>query len=106
MRIAVASDGLGVSLHGSRCASYTCYTVVLGVITSCQNTPNPCLSAELTADYLKKLGVDVFVTSTIDRDSRRAFERRGIEIYTGATGSTRDAVDAYLTRFFSGELSN
>ena len=103
MRIAVASDGLDVSLHSSGCASYMCYTVVRGIITACQNTPNPGLVPDLAADYLTKLGVDVFLVHEIDANTRRAFLKRDIEVVDGATGSTREAVDAYLARLFAGD---
>lgn len=103
MRIAVASDGLDVSLHGSRCASYTCYTVERGIITTCQNTPNPCLAPEFAAQYLKDLGVDVFLATDIDPEMRTALKHRGIETAKASSGSTKRAVEKYLSRLFNGE---
>ena len=103
MRIAVAGDGLDVSLHSSGCASYMCYTIVRGIITSCQNTPNPGFIPDLAADYLTKLGVDVFIVHDIDPNARRAFQKRGIEVVEGASGPAREAVDAYLARLFAGD---
>ena len=103
MRIAVASDGLDVSLHGDRCESYMCYTVERGIITECQNTPNPCLPPNLTADLLKKLGVNVFVVHVLDPKFRSAFEHAGIDVAVGAFGSTYRAVESYLASLFMGD---
>ena len=102
MRIAVASDGLDVSKHGSRCASYTCYTVDRGIITACQNTPNPCLALPLNANYLQRLGVDVYIARKVEPQLRELLEDLGIDVIEGARGSTRDAAEAYLARLFSG----
>lgn len=103
MKIAVASDGLDVSLHGSRCASYTCYTVERGVIRTCQNTPNPCLAPEFAAKYLRDLGIDVFIATEVDPETKKALKHEGIEVAKSSPGPTKKAVEAYLTRLFSGE---
>lgn len=103
MRIAVASDGLEVSKLAGACSSYTCYTVDRGVVTSCQNTPNPCLSAELTADYLQKLGVDVLISQNIEPELKKKLKRRGIEVVTDAKGPAKKAAEDFLVRFFSGD---
>lgn len=103
MRIAVASDGLDVSLHGNRCESYMCYTVDRGIIRECQNTPNPCLSPDLTADLFKQLGVSAFIVHVLDPAFRDAFEAAGIDVVTGAFGSTHRAVERYLASLFLGD---
>lgn len=102
MRIAVASDGLDVSLHGNRCESYMCYTVDRGIITECQNTPNPCLSPKLTADLFKQLDVNVFIVHVLDPSFRSAFESAGIDVVAGAFGSTHRATENYLASMFMG----
>lgn len=103
MKIAVASDGLDVSLHGGRCTSYMCYTVERGIITECQNTPNSGLSPLRTADFLKKLGVDVFMTYRVEPRFAAAVEAAGIESVTGASGSARQAVEDYIAHMFIGD---
>lgn len=103
MRIAVASDGLDVSLHGNRCESYMCYRVERGIITECQNTPNPCLSPQLTAELFKQIGVSVFIVHVLDPSFREAFESAGIEVVTGSFGSTHRAVERFLASLFLGD---
>lgn len=103
MRIAVASDGLDVSLHGNRCESYMCYTVERGIITECQNTPNPCLSPELTAELFKQIGVSVFIVHVLDPSFRDAFEAAGIEVVTGSFGSTHRAAESFPASLFLGD---
>ena len=102
MRIAVASDGLDVSLHGNRCESYMCYTVERGILRECQNTPNPCLSPELTAELFKQIGVSVFIVHVLDPSFREAFESAGIEVVTGSSGPTNRAVERFLATLFLG----
>ena len=103
MRIAVASDGLDVSLHGNRCESYMCYTVDRGIITECQNTPNPCFPPKPTAELFKQLGVSVFIVHVLDPAFRAAFEAAGIDVVTDSFGSTHRAVESYLASMFLGD---
>ncbi len=102
MRIAVASDGLNVSVHSGRCASYMCYTVERGVITECQNLPNPCLPPASTAELLASLGIDLFFVSTVDPNIQRALEQSGIEVVSGMSGSARESVEHFITDMMNG----
>ncbi len=97
MIIAIASDGLDVSRHFGRCSSYSCYTVEDGSIVGFQNMPNlsrPC--AEM-APLLRELDVDVLIVGAIGASAKGYFDREGIKVVTGASGSVRSVVDAYLT---------
>ncbi|MEY8562900.1 NifB/NifX family molybdenum-iron cluster-binding protein [Eggerthellaceae bacterium 3-80] len=105
MRIAVASDGLNVSVHSGRCASYMCYTVERGVITECQNLPNPCLPPASTAELLASLGIDLFFANTIDPNIRQALEQSGIEVVSGMHGSARESVECFITDMMNGSTA-
>ena len=80
-----------------------CYTVERGIITECQNTPNPSLSAHQTAELLKNLGADVFMTYRIEPLIATAVEAAGIESVTGASGSARKAVENFIAHMFIGD---
>ncbi len=99
MRIAVASDDLNVSANVGRCTSYMCYTVDRGVITQCQNFPNPCLPPASTATLLHNLGVDLLLSTSLEEPVHRALQEGGVEVVTGATGTARSAVESYLVRW-------
>ena len=103
MRIAVTSDELNVSTSLGRCASYTCYTVDRGIITQCQNFPNPNLPPAPTAHLLQNLGVDLVISNTIESSIEEALVKGGVEVVKGATGTARNAVDTYLSELLSGK---
>ena len=105
MRIAVASDGLDVSLHGVQCASYMCYLVERGVIVGCQNTPCPCASPELTARFMQQLGIDALIAQNVESELRGALAERGIDCDSCPAGPTRCAVEAYVSGLLSGDAS-
>lgn len=102
MRIAVTSDDLNVSTSLGRCASYMCYTVDCGVITQCQNFPNPNLPPAPTAHLLQNLGVDLVISNTIESNIEKALVDGGLEVIKGATGTARGAVENYLSELLSG----
>ncbi len=102
MRIAVTSDELNVSTSLSRCASYMCYTVDYGVITQCQNFPNPNLPPKPTAHLLQNLGVDLVLSNTIESNLEKELIDGGVEVIKGVTGTARGAVEHYLSELLSG----
>ena len=112
MRIVVASRGLNVSPYFERCTDYTCYTITYGIITGCQNLPNPGLSVGRLAYIMNDLGIDTVISGEIEDVTKRALQKNNIEIFTGASGTARSAVEAYLAQTFTGfeedlyELSN
>ena len=102
MRIAVASEGLNVSPYLERCTDYTCYTVTYGIITECQNVPNSGLSGGRVARLMNDLGVDIVISGKIEDETKVALQNSNIEICTGASGTARSAVEAYLAQTFAG----
>lgn len=102
MRIAVTSDELNVSASLGRCASYMCYTVDCGVITQCQNFPNPNLPPAPTVHLLQNLGVDLVISNSVESNIEQALVDGGVEVIKGVTGTARDAVESYISELLSG----
>lgn len=102
MRIAVASEGLGVSPYFGHCASFTCYKIECGIITECQNMPNPRQSPGQLAAVLHELDVAALITGIIERDAGEALQAADIEVVANQTGSARDAAQAYLAHTLIG----
>lgn len=102
MRIAVASEGLGVSPYFERCTDFTCYTVEKGIIVECQNIPSPGASAARAATLLSKLGVDALIAGCIERTAKETIENAGIEVCSGVMGTARAAAEAYLAQTLIG----
>lgn len=96
MRIAVASEGLGVAPYFRHCASFTCYKIECGIIVECQNMPNPHREPAQLAAVLRELGVSALITGTIERNAVDALRAVDIEVVANQTGSARDAAEAYL----------
>ena len=102
MRIAVTSNELNVSTSLGCCDSYMCYTVDHGVITQCQNFPNPNLPPVSTVHLLQKLGVDLVISNTVESNIEGALADSGVEVIKGATGTARGAVENYLSKLLFG----
>ena len=102
MKIAVACEGLGVSPHAVHCASFMCYTVNRGIITDCQNLPNPGLPAEETLSLLKEVGIDTIITGGIDIDFANMLCHSGVEVVAGVDGTAKEVADAYLNHTLIG----
>lgn len=98
MRIAVASEGLDVSSYFERCTSFTIYTINCGIITECQNIPNPLLSYGSLASLLLELEVDTVIAGCMERSSSQALTEAGIEVVFGVVGTARAATEAYLAK--------
>lgn len=102
MRMAVASDGLQASSHAARCSSYMFYTVKRGIITECQNLPNPGLPAAEMVELFQNLGIDALITNGIDMDFANMLCHSGIEVIAGVSGTAREVAEAYLNRTLIG----
>lgn len=102
MKITVACEGLGVSPHAVHCASFMCYTVNRGIITDCQNLPNPGLPAEETVTLLKEMGIDTIITGGIDIDFANMLCHSGVEVVAGVEGTAKEVAEAYLNHTLIG----
>lgn len=102
MRIAVACEGLGVSPHAVHCASFMCYTVKFGMISECQNMPNPGLAPQETTQLLRELNIDTVISGGIDMDFANMLCHSGIEVVAGVSGTAREVAEAYLNHTLIG----
>lgn len=102
MRIAVASEGLDVSPYFEHCTSFTIYTVDCGIITECQNMPNPQLPSGSLASLLLELEVDIIIAGCTKRSSIQALMEADIEVVSGVVGTAREATEAYLAQTLIG----
>lgn len=102
MRIAVASEGLCVSPHFACCTSFTFYKIRHGVITECQNMPNPLLTMQNLTSLFQDFDVQVLITGAIDKSSADFIEQANIEVVSSVTGTARDATKLYLNQTLAG----
>ena len=102
MRIAVASEGLDVSPYFEHCDSFTIYTIDCGIISECQNMPNPKLSASKLALLLRDLDVDTLIVGCIEREAATRLQTTDIELVYGVKGTARAATEAFLAKTLIG----
>lgn len=102
MRIAVASEGLDVAPLFRSTVSFMCYTVKRGIITECQNMPNPKLSIDKLVELFKELEIDVVIVGRIEYEFANRMCRAGIEVVAGAEGNAADVARGYLTQALTG----
>ncbi|HIS39679.1 MAG TPA: hypothetical protein IAC12_02385 [Candidatus Aphodovivens avistercoris] len=102
MRIAVASDGLDVASYFGAASSFMCYTVTRGIITECQNLPNPHLAIDGLIKLFHEVGVDILIVGRIEYDVANVLCHGGIEVVAGAQGNAADVARAYLSKTLTG----
>lgn len=102
MRIAVASEGLDVAPLFRSTVSFMCYTVKRGIITECQNMPNPKLPIDELVELFEELEIDVVIVGRIEYEFANRLCRAGIEVVAGACGNAADVARGYLTKTLTG----
>jgi predicted Fe-Mo cluster-binding NifX family protein len=104
MRIAVSADNASgldspVSAHFGRCPYYVLVQVEDGDIRGAEAIENPYFSHHEPGQVpalIQQYGVDVMLTGGMGGRAVAIFQQYGIEPVSGATGSVRQAVEAYL----------
>ena len=104
MRIAVSSEGSGgldalVSHHFGRCPFYTLVDVEDGRIGAVESVPNPHYPEHVPGvvpQFIHAQRASVMLTGGMGQRALAFFAELGIRPVTGATGSVREALAAYL----------
>jgi len=102
MRIAVPTEGRGglddfVSMHFGRAATFTIYDTDTGEVYVIPNTSEHFGGTGTPPELLAKAGVDVVVCGNLGPKAILMFEQFGIRVYSGASGTARDAIEAFLS---------
>lgn len=100
MRVCVPTEGQGglddrVGEHFGRCPTYTIYDTETGEVEILPNTSEHMGGAGLPAQLLAQAGVDVVLCAGLGRRALALFEENGIEVRTGASGTVREAIEAW-----------
>lgn len=102
MKIAVACDGKNISGHFGHCGGFELFTVDGGKVTERKFYQNPGHKPGFLPNYLNDLGVNTIITGGIGGGAIDIFNEKNIEVVSGASGDTGEAVDRYL----KGELKS
>lgn len=105
MRIAISSqDNQGldgtVAQHFGRCPFYTFVDTEGEQIAQVSVLPNPYFSAHQPGQvpaFIKTQSSDMLITGGMGRRAIAFFEQYGIQTFTGATGTVREALEQALS---------
>lgn len=92
MRVAIATDGSGVSAHFGRCGAYTLVNVEGDSITDKKVVANPGHAPGAIPQYLHEQGVDRIVCGGMGARASELFALMKIEMVTGIQGSVDDVI--------------
>ncbi|MFZ7134179.1 MAG: NifB/NifX family molybdenum-iron cluster-binding protein [Eubacteriales bacterium] len=96
MKIAVASDNNIVSQHFGHCEGFAIFNAENNQIKDSEIISNPGHKPGFLPNFLHDMGVEVIISGGMGAGAIEIFNEKGIEVVTGAQGSTKEAVGAYL----------
>lgn len=96
MKIAVASLNGMVTEHFGYCESFSIFETENNVITKNESIPNPGHKPGFLPNFLNDMGVNVIIAGGMGGSAVNIFNEKGIEVITGAKGSSESAANSYL----------
>ncbi|MFX1286353.1 MAG: NifB/NifX family molybdenum-iron cluster-binding protein [Promethearchaeota archaeon] len=100
MRLGIPSetkDGLQAQIgyHFGRVPSYTIYNDETKEVEIIENTSSHMGGTKLPAELLRDHNVDIMLCGGVGRRAIQLFEQFGVEVYIGAQGTVKDAIEQY-----------
>ncbi len=100
MRLCIPSETKGglddqVGYHFGRVPSYTIYDEKNKEVEIVQNTSSHMGGTKLPAELLQEQNVDIMLCGGVGRRAIQLFEQYGIEVYVGAQGKVKDAIEQF-----------
>jgi len=86
-----------VSEHFGRAPTFTIVNLATKSVEVIPNTSKHMGGRELPPEIMKNHGVKVMICSGLGPRAIKMFEQFGIEVYVGAYGTVRDAIQAWQT---------
>ena len=102
MKIAVTYENGNVFQHFGKTENFKIYNIEGGKITSAEIMGSNGEGHGALAGVLADQGVNVLICGGLGEGAKSALQGAGIDVCSGASGNTDDAVEAYL----AGELKN
>jgi predicted Fe-Mo cluster-binding NifX family protein len=96
MKIAVASENKMVTEHFGHCESFDIFEAENSQIVKSESIPNPGHKPGFLPNFLNDMGVNVIISGGMGGGAVEIFNEKGIEVITGAKGSSVSAVNNYL----------
>lgn len=96
-KIAVASEGTVVTGHFGHCQNFLIFTCSDSKIESVEDVKNPGHKPGFLPNFLADQNVSVVICGGMGVHASEIFQSRGVEVVLGASGDSREAVEAYLS---------
>lgn len=97
MKIAIASEGDHVAEHFGHCEGFTIFETEGKAVKGKQFVPNPGHRPGFLPNYLNDLDVKVIIAGGMGGGAIEIFNEKGIEVFTGITGSLAETIDKYIS---------
>jgi predicted Fe-Mo cluster-binding NifX family protein len=81
--------------HFGRVPTYTIYDAETGQVEVVDNTSEHMGGSGLPAEILSGLGINVLLCSGLGRRAIGILNQNGIEVYTGVSGTARNAIESW-----------
>lgn len=94
--IAVPADTGQVAAHFGHCAEFVLVDVVDEVVSKMTTVANPGHRPGFLPRFLAEQGVTVLIAGGIGSSAVNIFQELGIEVFLGAQGKAKEAVEQYL----------
>jgi predicted Fe-Mo cluster-binding NifX family protein len=100
MKICIPSIGEGgmddmVAQHFGRAPTYTIMNLETETVDIIPNTGEHMGGVGLPPEFISKAGADIMLCSGLGPKAVYMFEGYGISVFVGASGTVRDAIDAW-----------
>lgn len=95
-KIAVASEKGIVAGHFGHCEEFAIFNTENNQIMKKQIIPNPGHRPGFLPNFLNDMGVNTIISGGMGSSAIEIFNEKGIAVIVGASGNTKEAVEAYL----------
>lgn len=94
--VAIACEGELISQHFGHCRNFNLYSIENGKVVNKKKVNNPGHKPGFLPVFLHDLKVNVLITGGIGAGAITIFNEKGIKVYSGAVGSSDEAVDNFI----------
>lgn len=96
IKIAVASENQVVTEHFGHCEGFMIFDIKNNQIVKTETVANPGHRPGFLPNFLNDMGVHTIISGGMGSSAIEIFNEKGIEVIVGASGNTKEAVQAYL----------
>jgi len=93
MKIAISTNGEGVSAHFGRCPEFTIVEIENGKVAGKEVIPNPGHHPGFLPQFFSERGVEAIVAGGMGPRAQDLFGEMGIQTVMGVAGSVNEAIE-------------